>query len=259
MSTQTVMLPETPAEAKSGGGVVLQRLVRAPFHESPNHMLYHADCLELLETAPDAWVDAIVTDPPFAMTGGISNGVTAASDSQFFEHWLVDVLKQCIRVVKPEGCMFFWCDWRTAAVLDRALARASIRYEPWSLSQMIVHDREMIGMGKPFRNQCDWIAVVRGLRTDWKDRVPNNTPNIFREYSYYGKHDNHPSEKTVTAAERLVKWAAEPGGTVLDPFCGSATTLVACKHTGRFGVGIERDETHVATAKRRCEQDAMNL
>ena len=259
MSTETLLLPETPDESKSGGGVVLQRLVRAPFHDSQNCLLYHADCLELLENAPDGWVDAIVTDPPFAMTGGISNGRTAGNDSQFFEHWLKDVLTQLIRVMKPTGAMLIWCDWRTVGVIERALARASERYEPWGVSQMIVHDREMVGMGSPFRNQCDWIAVVRGQKTEWGNRVPNTTPNIFREYSYYGKHDNHPSEKTVTAAERLVKWAAEPGAVVLDPFCGSGTTLVACKHTGRFGIGIERDETHVATAKRRCEQDAMNL
>jgi len=226
-----------------------------PFLDS----VLHGDCLDLLPKIPDGSIDAVVTDPPFAITGGLSNGMTSRNDTQFFEHWFADVARELIRVTKPEGCMFLWCDWRTVNVLDRAFARASERYVPWWVSQVIVHNRKMIGMGSPFRNQCDWIAVVRGQKTDWGGRIPNTTPNVFDEYSYYGKHDNHPAEKTETAARRLVEWATVEGEIVLDPFCGSGTTCVAAREARRRWIGIEREEEHVATSKKRLAVGTLAL
>jgi site-specific DNA-methyltransferase (adenine-specific) len=226
-----------------------------PFLDS----VLHGDCLDVLPRIPQGTVDAVVTDPPFAITGGLSNGMTSRNDTQFFEHWFADVARELIRVTKPEGCMFLWCDWRTVNVIDRAFARASERYVPWWVSQVIVHDRAMIGMGSPFRNQCDWIAVVRGQKTNWGERIPNTTPNIFREYSYYGKHENHPAEKTVSAARRLVEWAAPEGGVILDPFAGSSTTCVAAREARRRWIGIEREEEHVATSNKRMAEGVLAL
>ena len=226
-----------------------------PFLDS----VLHGDCLEVLPRIPESSVDAVVTDPPFAITGGLSNGMTSRNDTQFFEHWFADVARELIRVTKPEGCMFLWCDWRTVNVMDRAFARASERYSPWWVSQVIVHDRDMIGMGAPFRNQCDWIAVVRGQKTDWGERIPKTTPNIFREYSYYGKHANHPAEKTESAARRLVEWAAPEGGVILDPFAGSSTTCVAAREARRRWIGIEREEEHVETSNKRLAVGTLAL
>ncbi len=221
--------------------------------------IVQGDCLEILPRMPDGCVDAVVTDPPFAITGGLSSGRTSLNDTQFFEHWLVDVARGLISVSIPVGCMFLWCDWRTASVIDRAFSRASERYVPWWVSQIITHDRDMIGMGSPFRNQCDWIAVVRGRKTDWAMRIPKTTPNIFREYSYYGKHDHHPAEKTVTAAGRLVGWATSQGGIILDPFCGSGTTCVAAKELGRRWIGIELDPKYCEIARSRVQNTERPL
>jgi len=207
-----------------------------------------------MPTLADKSIDAVVTDPPFALTGGLSNGMTSRTDVQFFEYWFSDVARQLIRVIKPEGCMFVWCDWRTVHVIDSAFAKASERYVPWWVSQVIVHNREMIGMGRPFRNQCDWIAIIRGKKTAWGNRIPNSTPNIFSEYSYYGKHDNHPAEKTETAVQRIVEWASNEGDTVLDPFAGSGTTGVACLNTGRKFILIEKDAGYCEIIRNRIAE-----
>jgi site-specific DNA-methyltransferase (adenine-specific) len=214
------------------------------------------DCLDVLPRIPAACVDAVVTDPPFAITGGLSNGMTSRRDTQFFGHWFADVARELIRVTSPFGCMFFWCDWRTVSVIDSAFAKVSDQYSPWWVTQVLVHDREMIGMGSPFRNQCDWIAVVRGKKTKWGNRIPKTTPNVFRQYSYYGKHANHPSEKTVSAARLLVEWASSAGDVILDPFCGSATTCFAAREAGRRWIGIEREEDYVAVGNARLSVGA---
>ena len=153
-----------------------------PYYTHGGISIYHGDCLQVLEGLPEV-VDAIVTDPPFAFAGGISNGLSSVADSQFFEYWLSGVFRLLHAVSSPESAWLLWCDWRTASIYDRVLARAAERYDSRSVSQVIVHDREMVGMGSPFRNQTDWIALVRGKKTDFKERIPKNQPNIVRSYT----------------------------------------------------------------------------
>ena len=46
--------------------------------------IIQGDCIEEMKNLPDNSVDAIITDPPFAFTGGISNGSSANISGQFF-------------------------------------------------------------------------------------------------------------------------------------------------------------------------------
>lgn len=216
--------------------------------------LHHGDCLEVLRSIHTASIDAIVTDPPFAFAGGISNGRTSSADAQFFEHWLRDVFRELYRVSKPESGWFLWSDWRTIPAYQNALAKAALDpYQQRTITQVIVHDRECIGMGAPFRNQVEYIAFARGTNTDIGDRVGTSQPNIIRSKWAYGRHPHHPAEKPVEVARKLVCWACPPGGVVLDPFAGSGSILVAAVQAGFRAIGIEMDEEHHQTATRRLE------
>ena len=53
---------------------------------------------------------------------------------------------------------------------------------------------------------------------------------------------------------RLVALCTAPEALVLDPFCGSGTTGVACVLEGRAFLGIEREEAYVAIARRRIAE-----
>lgn len=230
-----------------------------PYYQQSGITLFHGDCLEVLESVP-VGADAVISDPPFAFAGGISNGIRSVADAQFFEHWLGSVFRLLHAQSRPSAAWFLWCDWRTAAAYDRVLSKTALDgYDARCVSQVLIHDREMVGMGSPFRNQTDWIALVRGKNTDFADRIPTNQPNILRSYWYYGKHDNHPSEKDPAIAAQLAKWISDEGGLVLDPFAGSGSTLLGCKNTGRKAVGIELDERYCETAARRLSQEVLNF
>ncbi len=69
--------------------------------------------------------------------------------------------------------------------------------------------------------------------------------------SQYTGNVRHPTEKAVSILTPLVQSFCPRGGTVLDPFAGSGSTLVAAALTGRDGLGIELDERYVACARRR--------
>jgi site-specific DNA-methyltransferase (adenine-specific) len=54
----------------------------------------------------------------------------------------------------------------------------------------------------------------------------------------------------------LVKLVTPPGGTVLDPFAGSGTTLLAADRLGLDAIGIEQSAEYVADIHRRLAADA---
>jgi hypothetical protein len=71
-----------------------------------------------------------------------------------------------------------------------------------------------------------------------------------------GEGNTHPTLKPLNLVRWLVRLVTPPGGTVLDPFLGSGTTLVAALLEWRRGVGIERDPAYFEIAKRRIEEAA---
>ena len=66
-----------------------------------------------------------------------------------------------------------------------------------------------------------------------------------------GDGNGHPTVKPTDLMSYLVRLVTPPGGTVLDPFAGSGSTLVACAELGFDSIGIEIDEQYFETARKR--------
>jgi site-specific DNA-methyltransferase (adenine-specific) len=57
----------------------------------------------------------------------------------------------------------------------------------------------------------------------------------------------------------LVELLSEPGETILDPYCGTGTTLRAAKDLGRKAIGIEIEERYCEIAVKRLAQEVLPL
>lgn len=66
-----------------------------------------------------------------------------------------------------------------------------------------------------------------------------------------GEGNDHPTVKPVALMRWLVRLVCRPGGLVLDPFCGSGTTGVACREEGMDFIGIEKNEDYFKIARNR--------
>lgn len=63
----------------------------------------------------------------------------------------------------------------------------------------------------------------------------------------------YPTQKPVLLLERIIEICTSEGDVVLDPFCGSGTTLVAAKLLNRAYIGIDQSEDAIALTKKRLD------
>ena len=89
--------------------------------------------------------------------------------------------------------------------------------------------------------------VVRVHRQVWRGIVREGVENV----THGPKH--HPTQKPLALMEWCLGFIPE-GKTILDPFMGSGTTLVACQRMGRKGVGIELDPVYFDSACKRVDE-----
>jgi DNA modification methylase len=68
---------------------------------------------------------------------------------------------------------------------------------------------------------------------------------------------DHPSKFPIELPRRLIKLYSYVGDVVLDPFCGSGSTLRAAKDAGRRAIGVEISSRYCALSANRCRQELL--
>lgn len=96
-------------------------------------------------------------------------------------------------------------------------------------------------------DDADLAFVLQGslVRSVWTD-IPE-----VRNSPRYQESTGYPTQKPIALLERLIAMATNPGDLVLDPFCGSGTTLVAAERLGRRWIGVDMGERAVSIAAQR--------
>lgn len=82
--------------------------------------------------------------------------------------------------------------------------------------------------------------------------------SVIYAQSMQGKAINE-TEKPVGLLEPLIEYGCPPGGLVLDPFAGSASTLVAARNIGRRAIGVEKREDQCEKAAQRLAQATLDF
>jgi len=111
----------------------------------------------------------------------------------------------------------------------------------------------------------DWFGFreYESLRREYESlRYTHNLDpchnNVWRS-SERNNGKQHVCMKPTDILARIITTSSNPGDTILDPFMGSGTTLVAAKQLGRKAIGIEIEEKYVEIAIKRLGQGVLPL
>ena len=103
-----------------------------------------------------------------------------------------------------------------------------------------------------YRHEVIFYGWVPGAAHDWySDRKQDSV----WEFDRPSRSPEHPTMKPVELVAYAMSNSSKRGDIVLDPFCGSGTTLVAAAQTGRVGYGIELDPAYVDVIVGRLERE----
>ena len=105
-----------------------------------------------------------------------------------------------------------------------------------------------ICVDKSFKDYPRVIRCYKNIENGLKEKSI-----IEIEDTHYNKY--HPAQKPVRLLERLINLVSDKNDIILDPFMGSGTTGVACKHLNRNFIGIELDKEYFEIAKKRIEEE----
>lgn len=225
-----------------------------PDYEADGITLYAGDALRVLAELPDDSVDAIITDPPYS-SGGMTRSDRIAStgdkyvggdnphrrpdfsgdnrDQRSFVLWATLWLGECLRVLKPGRAALVFSDWRQVPVMTDAIQIGGFVWRG-----LVSWDKVTTRPRQGFSAQAEFVVWGTKGPLDLGHEV--YLPGVIRQPFTHNER-RHQTPKPVHLMEQLVAIVPR-GGTVLDPFAGSGTTLVAAKRHGRNAIGVELDE-----------------
>ena len=127
-------------------------------------------------------------------------------------------------------------------------------YEPNAIVkndiEFILMQRKPGGYRKPTIKQREESRIGKEDFDRWFQQIWNITGASTKQ---------HPAPFPMELATRLVRMFSFTGDTVLDPFCGSGTTMIAAFRTGRNSMGIEIDPEYCRMAARFLKAESANL
>jgi len=229
--------------------------------------IYCRDALTFLQNIPDNSVDLICTDPPYGINYKNWDHIDFI---QFTDAWV----QECFRILRYNGTLWSFMGYQNVLDFIPLLNKHGIVHlENWVIwarqkgrgaSKHLTSQREdifhitkgniftwhplkmlrevvtpYVKDGKP----RGWFLNEEGQRVRWTGL---GNVWVYTSPQYNSKTDKqlHPAQKPLLLMERLILLSSNPDDIILDPFCGSGTTLLAAKNTGRNYIGIEVDPTY---------------
>lgn len=190
------------------------------------------DCLEVMPLLGK--VDAVVTDPPYGIgedgAKSASRNKLAKADLYAHKDWDTSTADEAIEMA--------------VNISKNAIVFGGNYYSLPPTSCWLVWDKQNTG---DFADcELAWTNLNKAVRRIyWRWNGMIRKGNDVRE---------HPTQKPVGVMEWCINHLPETAETILDPFMGSGTTLVACAKLGRKGIGIELDPDYFEIACKRVRE-----
>lgn len=214
--------------------------------------IYLGDCLEVMKELPSNSIDLVITDPPYTSPVAISFGreiCRTLSDLSIQATYSKLLAEEWFRLLKPNGKVLVFCDETYYPVLYTA-------FYSWQYRQMLVWDKDRIGLGRGFRRQHELLIYATKETNQELNLWPgvSSHKSILRFSPVNITERLHGAEKPIELIEYLIKATTNEGDLVLDPFFGSGVVGVAAKLNNRHFVGIEMEQKYVDVANKRIAE-----
>ena len=247
--------------------------------ENDSSCVILGDSLSVLKNIKSGSIDLIFADPPYGI--GKDFGITKDTFSDIDEYlsWCKTWIDECMRILKPNGTMYFMSSTQFMPALDRYVderyfvinrivwvydssgvqpkSKFGSLYEP---ILMITHDKNT---NYTFNHQDIMVEAKTGAERKLIDyrktppqpynttKIPGNVWEFSRVRFKMDEYENHPSQKPEALLKRIILASSNKGEVILDPFSGSFTTSSVAVKLGRKAIGIDINPDYYKIGLRR--------
>lgn len=199
--------------------------------------IVHGDCIEVMKYIPDKSINSVITDPPWPGCDIEYDGKKIENPKELFTRAVKEIARITDRLVVHLGCM---SDPRFLSEVPESLPFFRVcwlRRIPASYHGSVMNGADVAYVFGHGGLPGDGSRVIGG--------ECNHCSTGIKDIRVL----NHPVPRMMDHVQWLVKWFSRPGDIILDPFCGSGSTLIAAKHRDRNYIGIDDNENYVNLAR----------
>lgn len=218
----------------------------APYYENDLVKLYHANCHDHLSDISDG---VIITDPPYNVGYHYDECIDSMDEQTYYQMLASIFIKPCVVIHYPEA-MFR---------ISHAMRIFPERTVAWVYPSNTPRQHRMVAWfgckpdfrkdGQDYRNPSDpriSKRIAEGKRArlyDWWEI--NQVKNVSSEKT------EHPCQIPFALMQRIIRITSTE--LIIEPFCGSGTTLLASQSLGRKAIGFEMSERYCEIAANRLD------
>lgn len=215
--------------------------------EQKGYRILHGDCTEVMQGFRDRTVNFVLTDPPYIVKYRDRSGRSVANDDN--DAWLAPAFREIYRVLEDDAFCVSFYGWTQTDKFFAAWKVAGFR-----VVGHITFPKRYTSTVRMLRYQHESAYLLAKGRP----AEPENVIGDVIDWGVYSGNKLHPTQKPLSILIPMIQSFSRPGGVVLDPFCGSGSTLAAALMCGRRGVGIELVEKNQAIAEERLARQVAN-
>ena len=251
------------------------------YHNNHNGLLFLGDSLGILSSIESQSIDLIFADPPYGIGKDFGVSKDTWENAQKYLEWCKIWIDECMRILKPNGTMYFMSSTQYMPFLDCYVSEKYfvINRIIWSYDSSGVQPKNKFGSSyepilmithsknSSYIFNADDILIEaktgakRGL-IDYRktppqpyssEKIPSNVWHFNRVRFKMAEYENHPTQKPESLLERIILTSSNRGDIVFDPFAGSFTACKVALDLGRKTIGIDNNEEFFKIGLRRCK------
>jgi len=217
----------------------------------PVNQVLCGDAFSVLPTYPKESIDMIIIDPPFYLpikqyASRENKWKPCLADFSILEPAFSKLFNECKRLLKAKSSLFVFCD-----CISYPLFFVNA-YGLWDNIRALIwykgRSHFPIGTGQPFRHSYEVILHAFNSNPFF---TMENRQDVLTMKVVPSRSRSHPAQKPIPLLMHLISACSRKGDIILDPMCGSGSTLVASAHLNRKWIGIDLNSKNVGIAQRR--------
>jgi len=243
--------------------------------------IYKGDSKLILPTIKTGSISLIYADPPYYTQTNHTQKEGSFEDRwksiNTYIQYMKSILIQLHRILTKNGSLYWQCDYRTVhyirLTIDKIFGRNNFQNEiiwwycwgahsnkRWNRKHdnILFYSKSSIFTFNFEKVRTPYISgkkgvVFKGRINNPKGKYPEDVWYIPTINSEARERQGYPTQKPLELVARIIKASSNKNDIVLDPFCGSGTTLLAASKLGRRCIGIDKSEDAIKLTKRRLK------